>query len=87
MSENLKQIVQDISQSMIQFHDRLESCAQEMELLGGDPDTIKKLTLGAGAMNDSANLYLSWARHYVALSEGGASEADEGEEDSDDFQF
>ncbi len=87
MSETLKQLVEEINQSMRQLHDRLESRAQEMELLGGDPDTIKKLTLGADAMNDSANLYLSWARHYVALSEGGASEADEGEEDSDDFQF
>jgi hypothetical protein len=38
-------------------------------------------------MKDSANIYLSWARHYVNLSEGGASEADEGEEDSADFQF
>ncbi len=87
MSDNLRQLVQEISQSMSRFHDRLESRAQEMELSGGDPDTIKKLTIGADAMNDSANLYLSWARHYVALSEGGASEADEGEEDSDDFQF
>ncbi len=38
-------------------------------------------------MKDSANIYLSWARHYVKLSDGGASEADEGEEDSADFQF
>ncbi len=87
MSDTLKQLVQEISQSMTHFHSRLESRAQEMELMGGDPDVIKKLTIGAAAMNDSANLYLSWARHYVALSEGGASEADEGEEDSDDFQF
>ena len=87
MSEDIRQIVQDVTTSMSRFHDRLKSRAQEMELLGGDPDTIKKLTLGADAMNDSANLYLSWARHYVALSEGGAAEADEGEEDHDDFQF
>jgi hypothetical protein len=38
-------------------------------------------------MKDSANIYLSWAKHYVALAEGGASEADEGEEDSAGFQF
>ena len=87
MSENARQLVQEISRSMSQFHDRLKSRAQELELLGGDTDTVKKLTIGADSMNDSANLYLSWARHYVALSEGGASEADEGEEDSDDFQF
>jgi len=43
--------------------------------------------MGADAMKDSGNIYVSWARHYVALSEGGAAEAEEGEEDSDDFQF
>ena len=76
-----------ISAQMTQFHDRLESRAQEMQLTGGDPDVIKKLVAGADAMKDSGNIYLSWARHYVALSEGGAAEAEEGEEDSDDFQF
>jgi len=58
-----------------------------MEVSGGDPEVAMKLVKGADAMKDSASIYLSWARHYVALSEGGASEADEGEEDSADFQF
>ncbi len=87
MSENLKQLMQGIHQSMSRFHGGLKDRAQEMELLGGDPDVAKKLALGADAMNDSANIYLSWARHYVALAEGGAAEADEGEEDADEFQF
>ncbi len=87
MSENLRQLMQAITQSMTQFHDAMKGRAQEMELLGGDPDVVKKLAMGADAMNDSANIYLSWARHYVALSEGGAAEAEEGEEDADDFQF
>lgn len=87
MSDDLRQLMGEIDQHMSRFHDKLESRAQEMELIGGDPDVVKKLTMGAGAMKDSANIYLSWARHYVALSEGGAAEADEGEEDSEDFQF
>ena len=87
MSEDLRQLMNGISVQMTQFHDKLESRAQEMQLAGGDPDVVKKLTMGADAMKDSANIYLSWARHYVALSEGGAAEAEEGEEDSDDFQF
>ena len=87
MSDDLRELMGEINQSMTNFHDRLESRAQEMELMGGDPDVVKKLTIGADAMKDSANIYLSWARHYVALSEGGAAEAEEGEEDSDDFQF
>jgi len=76
-----------ISDHMSQFHQMLESRAQEIQMTGGDPDVAKKLTMGADAMKDSGHIYLSWARHYVALSEGGAAEAEEGEEDSDDFQF
>ena len=87
MSENLRQLMQQITQSMSQFHDGMKGRAKEMELSGGDPDVVKKLDMGADAMNDSSNIYLSWARHYVALSEGGAAEAEEGEEDADDFQF
>jgi len=87
MSDDLRELMGGISGQMSRFHDKLENRAQEMQLTGGDPDVVKKLTMGADAMKDSANIYLSWARHYVALSEGGAAEAEEGEEDSDDFQF
>ena len=87
MSQDLRELMNGVSNQMTEFHKRLESQAQEMEIAGGDPDVIRKLSLGAGAMKDSGNIYLSWARHYVALSEGGAAEAEEGEEDSDDFQF
>jgi len=87
MSQDIRELMDGIRDQMTQFHDKLESRAQEIELTGGDPDVVKKLTMGADAMKDSGNIYMSWARHYVALSEGGAAEAEEGEEDSDDFQF
>ena len=87
MTDDLRQSMNEIRERMGLFHEKLESRAMEIQLAGGDPEIVKKLTLGAGAMKDSANIYLSWARHYVALSEGGAAEADEGEEDPDDFQF
>ncbi len=87
MSDTLRQVVNDIGDQMERFHAMLESRGREMEVSGGDPEVATKLVNGADAMKDSANIYLSWARHYVALSEGGASEADEGEEDSADFQF
>ena len=87
MSQDLRELMNGVSNQMTEFNKRLESRAQEMQIAGGDPDVIRKLELGAGAMKDSGNIYLSWARHYVALSEGGAAEAEEGEEDSDDFQF
>lgn len=85
--DDLREMMNGIRAQMTQFHARLESRAQEIELSGGDDDVVRKLTLGADAMKDSANIYLSWARHYVELSEGGAAEAEDGEEDSDDFQF
>jgi hypothetical protein len=85
--DDLREMMNGIRDQVTLFHARLESRAQEIQLTGGDPDVVKKLTLGADAMKDSANIYLSWAKHYVALSEGGAAEAEEGEEDSDDFQF
>ena len=87
MSEDLRQVINDISGQMERFHEMLEVRGREMDVSGGDPEVATKLINGADAMKDSANIYLSWARHYVALSEGGASEADEGEEDSADFQF
>jgi hypothetical protein len=87
MSQDLRQLMNGISDHMNQFHQMLESRAQEIQVTGGDTDVAKKLTMGSDAMKDSGNIYLSWARHYVALSEGGAAEAEEGEEDSDDFQF
>ena len=87
MSDELREKVSGIGTQMEQFHSMLQSRAMEMETTGGDPEVITKLINGADAMKDSANIYLSWARHFVALSDGGASEADEGEEDSADFQF
>ena len=87
MNNDLRQLMNEISTHMTQFHERLESRGQEIQLTGGDEDVVKKLISGADAMKDSGNIYLSWARHYVALSEGGAAESEEGEEDSDDFQF
>ena len=87
MSDELRGKVSEIGTHMEAFHGMLQSRAKEIEVTGGDPEVVSKLVNGADAMKDSANIYLSWARHFVALSEGGASEAEEGEEDSADFQF
>lgn len=87
MSGDLKKNVQTLVEQMENFHHALETKAREIEISGGDQEIVGKLLKGTDAMKDSANIYLSWARHYVNLSEGGASEADEGEEDSEDFQF
>ena len=87
MNDDLREQMNALTNHMKHFHTWLEVKARDMEMAGGDPEVITKLINGADAMRDSANIYLSWARHYVNLSEGGASEAEEGEEDSADFQF
>jgi len=87
MNDDIREQVTALTNHMKHFHTSLEVKAREMEMAGGDHEVVSKLINGADAMRDSGNIYLSWARHYVNLSEGGASEADEGEEDSADFQF
>ena len=56
MSQDLRELMNGVSKQMTEFHKRLESRAQEMEIAGGDPDVIRKLSLGAGAMKDSGNI-------------------------------
>ena len=87
MNDDHREQMTALSEQMKHFHASLEVQARDMEMSGGDSEIVSKLINGVDAMKDSANIYLSWARHYVNLSEGGASEADEGEEDSADFQF
>lgn len=87
MDDDLRIIMGNVSSNMTQFHEALEQRAGELESKGDDPELVAKLKKGADAMKDSGNIYMSWARHFVALSEREASEADEGEEDSADFQF
>ncbi len=87
MGVDLNEQVRDLANQMESFHHSLETKAREIELGGGDAEVVGKLIKGADAMKDSANIYLSWARHYVKLSEGGAAESEDGEEDSEDFQF
>ena len=43
-----------------------------------------KLTKGANAIRGSGSIYLTWARHYAALSEGSSDAADD-ENESGDF--
>lgn len=87
MSENPRDILATVSSQMIAFHHSLEQKAGEMDAKGEDPEVVGKLKSGADAMRDSANIYLSWGRHFVDLAEGNASESDDVEESSSDFSF
>jgi hypothetical protein len=77
-------LLAEISTLLKQFPEALERRAAEIEVSGKDPELAGKLAKGADAMRDSGNIYLSWARHFTALSEGN-SDASADEDESEDF--
>jgi len=79
-----RELIGEIATLMSEFSKELERRAAEIEVSGKDPELAGKLMKGADAMRDSGNIYLSWARHFAAMSEGNAEAADEGDE-SEDF--
>lgn len=81
-----RELIAEISTLMAEFSQTLERRATEISTAGKDPELAGKLAKGADAMRDSGNIYLSWARHYAAMSEGNAGAAEEGDE-SEDFEI
>ena len=79
-----RELIGEIATLMSEFSKELERRATEIEVTGKDPELAGKLMKGADAMRDSGNIYLSWARHFAAISEGNAEAADE-EDASEDF--
>jgi hypothetical protein len=80
----VRELIGEISTLVAEFPRALERRAAEIQATGKDPELAGKLVKGADAMRDSGNIYLTWARHYAALSEGNAEAADE-EDESEDF--
>ncbi len=83
MSNHLTQIINDIGKQMQTLSRELEQRAEEIRNAGKEPDVAKKLAMGADTMRDSGNLYITWARHYVALASGNPEASDD--EDESDF--
>jgi hypothetical protein len=79
----VRELIGEMTTLMKQFPEALERRAVEIQAIGKDPELAQKLMKGADAMRDSGNIYLTWARHYAALSEGNAEAADD--EDEADF--
>jgi hypothetical protein len=77
------ELLGEIAVLMKQFPEALERRAAVIAASGKDPDLAQKLAKAADTMRDSGNLYLNWARHFAALSEGSPGAADE--EDESDF--
>jgi hypothetical protein len=87
MSEDnvLPALMSEISSLLKDFPKALERRAAEIQAIGKDPELAEKLVKGAEAMRDSGNIYLSWARHFVKLSEGNPDATDESEDETEDF--
>jgi len=79
----IRELIGEITPLMKRFPEALERRAGDLMATGKDPQLGSKLEKGADAMRDSGNIYLTWARHYAALSEGTSDAADE--EDEADF--
>jgi hypothetical protein len=79
----ISELLGELASLMKQFPEALERRATEIQTNGKDSDLAQKLAKGADAMRDSGNIYLTWARHYAALSEGNPEAAVE--EDEADF--
>lgn len=80
----LGSVLEEIKDLMRRFPKALEQRSAEIAAAGKDPEVAAKLRSGADAMKDSGNIYLSWAKHYVALSSGN-TDATMAEDDSEDF--
>jgi hypothetical protein len=72
----VRQLVSEMAALMAEFAPALKRRAASLagEKVGDLVDTLRK---GADAMQGSGNLYLTWARHYAALSDNMAEETDE----------
>ena len=81
----LGEMLDAITTLMVNFPVALERRATEIDVSGKAPELVGKLMKGADAMRDSGNLYLTWARHYTALSTGTSDAAVE--EDEPDFGY
>ncbi len=80
----VRELIGEITTLLHEFPQALERRAAEIEAAGKDPELASKLVKGADAMRDSGNIYITWARHYAALSEG-SSDASGDEDESEDF--
>ena len=80
--ENVRQLIGEITALVTAFPPALERRAAEIKASGIDPDLAAKLIKGADVMRDSGHMYVTWARHYVELSQGkavGTEEVNEAE--------
>lgn len=74
---DVRQLIGRMAALITAFSHALELCAADTETSGNNPELAGKLLTGADVMRDSGYLYLAWAHHYAALSEGNPEAAEE----------
>ncbi len=67
---DLRQLIGELRMLMSALPPALKRCAANLAREGRDDDSVAKLVKGADVMKESGFVYLSWAGHYAALSDG-----------------
>ena len=67
---DLRQLIGELRLLMSALPPALKRCAANLARDGHDNESVAKLVKGADVMKESGFVYLSWAGHYAALSEG-----------------
>ena len=79
-ARDTRRLIGEMASLMTAFSPALQLRAADLAASGKDAELVAKLRQGADVMRDSGQLYLTWARHYAALSEGNPEAADEADE-------
>jgi hypothetical protein len=78
----IRQLLGEMAALMTAFSPALKRHAEKLDASGNDSELVGKLLKGADVMRATGHMYLAWARHYAALSEGkpeAAKDANEAE--------
>jgi hypothetical protein len=82
----LEELLGEITGLLGEFPKALERQAAVIHAGGKDSELAEKLAKAAETMRDSGNLYITWARHYVAMAEGN-TDASSDEDETEDFDI
>ena len=73
----VQQLIGKMAILMAAFVPALKRRAADLAAEGKPGEVVTKLLEGADVMYGSGNLYLTWARHYAALSDDKDGEAED----------
>jgi hypothetical protein len=73
----IRQLLGEMAALMTAFSPALERRAAKIDASGNDSELAGRLLKGADVMRATGHMYLAWARHYAALSEGKPEAAED----------